>query len=222
MDEHTTGSTGRRLNNLLREYLGAAMNQTANFNQPANQRWTMVSVGILVFVLGVIAHRVLIAFEPTSTADFVTQEMLRRSAPIELTVQFRPSMTQTLNATNGQIQNYEGPIEYRFVNRSPEAIKVAFPPSRCFGFGSNYVSIGSEDIPFPREPRVVELKPGESVSIEEKYGVSLTGASHPFLRGGLGPFAFVFSRPSGATTDDGYLVGTVFGVYSVQLQTESK
>ncbi len=198
------------------------MDHDVNTNPPAKRRGLILVVGLFAFVIGFAARSVLVSFEPASTPDFATQNVLRHASPVELAVRFRPRETQVVKATNGEIKNYEGPIEYHFTNRSKESIKASFPPSRSFSFGANGISLGSENIPFPKWPRVVELKPGEAVTVEDTYGVSLTGEAHSFLEGGLGPFAFVFSRPSDAASDDGYLVGTVFGTYSVEVQAENK
>lgn len=198
------------------------MDQSAN-RRPSIMGCVMIlAVVLLAFGLGVTTERILLFFGMVSSPDVVKRELLRGAAPVELSIRYCPKVKPTYPHPSNTRRTCDGPITYLFFNRSRDSIKVSFPPTRKFRFDADRAYATNESIPFPKRSHVVELKPEEWVKFEDKYQTDLVGESHPFLKGGVGPFAFVFSRPINAASDDGYLVGTVFGTYSVEVQAESK
>ncbi len=172
-------------------------------------RFKRVAAVIAMLSLGVVVGWIM---KPApSTFPSVFMPILEASAPVAITIDFRPVVT-----TEEQVvTRMSGTAHYTFTNLTESPINVSFPPTRVFGFSLNSHN-PSEVIPeFAAEKRIVTIPGGESVQFEDEHGKQFLGDPRVFLRGGPGWIGFVFNQPDQRATDVPFCTGTVFSTYTV-------
>lgn len=172
-------------------------------------RWAVLLAACLV--TGLVTFR--LTYRPTPLPS-VPLWFVQASVPVAITIAYRPSI-QHVPTSGIDVTTMEGPATFTFTNLAKANIKIAFPPSRVFGFSEHFFSSAADVPEFARQSRVVEIPAGESIEFEITKGATFFGDDSYFLKGGPGFVGFVFSRPSDATSDDGFCVGTVLPSYSV-------
>ncbi len=172
-------------------------------------RFKRVAAVIAMLSLGVVVGWIM---KPApSMFPGVFMPILEASAPVAITIDFRPVVTTEEHV----VTRMSGAIHYTFTNLTESPINVAFPPTRVFGFYSN-VYTPSELIPdFAMDERIVTIPGGESIHFEDEHGKQFIGDPRVFLRGGPGWMGFVFNQPDKRATDVPFCTGTVFSTYTV-------
>ncbi len=185
--------------------------------EPARRQSGKTFRGLLLLVAGIATTLIGFAFgqnhRPEDWLERVPLSFIQQAAPVTVEIIHRPKVKYPTEEKN--IALVHGPAEFVFTNYSEKPIRIAFPPVRCFHFTQNSFSPVDTLPEFAREQKTYEIPAHQSIRFEDDHGVMIPGDPSAYLQGGAGYTGFVFSRPPGATSDDDYLIGTIFPWYSV-------
>jgi hypothetical protein len=148
--------------------------------------------------------------------DSIPMGMLETSLPILLQIEYTASTRKLPIWESGQQWlEAKGVARYTFMNWTGSHVKLAFPAARSFWIAGGNMSPEATMPTFASLTFTLDLAPWESKSFSEDMTIDLR--SDAFLKGGPGFRAFVFDAPRPELRKD-YLVGTVFGRYTVSLE----
>ena len=102
-------------------------------------RFKRVAAVIAMLSLGVVVGWIM---KPApSTFPSVFMPILEASAPVAITIDFRPVVTTEERV----LTRMSGTARYTFTNSTESPINVSFPPTRVFGFYSGYHTAHADD-----------------------------------------------------------------------------